>query len=949
MNSRGIAASIALLVSAASLTPVAAQANVSTTLYVNNASGSNCSDVSGLGTQAVPFCTIQAAANVVAPGQTVLIEPGTYAAFSVSRSGTATAPIVITSTAAPGRETTGGTTVDATGSNTAITFSGVSYVDVAGLQAYGDTGTAVQVSNSNHITLDSLSATTEDGTAPSMHLTGASSNVTVSRDHIAGDSTTTVGVLAVDGGGSSDTITTNTFVDANNGLALSLADTTLSAIVGNSFGTQCGDNLSVTDGSTFTTLENNEISPPLAPTSDCPVAPATAVSVTVDSSSVSGTVEDYNDVLTAPSGDTAYSWAGVDYSTAAALTSAVGEGAHDSNSATTAAGNPSSINTANSDAPGEQVTTDAKGNPRMDDPLIPSTGAGTYGYYDRGAIWYQDPVTKTLSAGQAPVGGTVTAALSDPWSGLQTCTFNPGNSSTPIVVNSTGASCSAPLSYSAPGSYTITMTATSKYFQSAASYQLSLTVVSPAPLLPGLLFTSTGALSLNANFSGTTDSWSIADYTINFGDGTTQTVPGYLPGANHTYAQPGTYDVTLTATDADGDSQTTSNDFTTVGSDFVPYGPARILDTRNGTGAPQAQVGPNGTVKVKIEGTGTIPSSGVTAVALNLTATDTNGSGLVEAYADGTAQPNVSNLNYSAGQTVPNAAIVPVGQDGYIDLTNAGTLAGKIDLLADATGYFTQTPHSGYTPLNPDRLLDTRNGTGTGGVVAKAQPNKPLVLTIAGADSGALPASGITAVALNVTTTNTTGSGIVTVYPDGTSAPTTSNLNYAANQTVANSVIVPVGNDGKIDLVNQGATAGSIDLLADVTGYYSTNSPNAFVPLTPDRLLDTRTTGTPLAAGSATAITFNSADPSAPYTATAFVCNITVTQTSGTGFITAYPYGSVLPDVSNLNYTPGQTVANLAQISTGGISPSSAEFSNNGALAGPVQLIVDVFGYYSAT
>jgi len=55
---------------------------------------------------------------------------------------------------------------------------------------------------------------------------------------------------------------------------------------------------------------------------------------------------------------------------------------------------------------------------------------------------------------------------------------------------------------------------------------------------------------------------------------------------------------------------------------------------------------------------------------------------------------------------------------------------------------------------------------------------------------------GVTAVSLNLTLTNSSGSGNVTAYPDGTTAPTASNLNYGAGQTIANAAIVPVGKDG---------------------------------------------------------------------------------------------------------------------------------------------------------
>jgi hypothetical protein len=307
--------------------------------------------------------------------------------------------------------------------------------------------------------------------------------------------------------------------------------------------------------------------------------------------------------------------------------------------------------------------------------------------------------------------------------------------------------------------------------------------------------------------------------------------------------------------------------------------------------------------------------------------------------------PNVSNLNYSANETVPNAAIVPVGADGDIDLTNSGALAGSIDLIADVTGYFTTSSASGYTALAPARLLDTRKGTGTGGTVAKVNPGKPLTLTVAGADSGDLPATGITAVALNVTVTDTSGTGFITVYPDGTSVPTASNVNYVPNQTVANTVLVPVGSDGKIDFLDSGATAGPTDLIADVTGYYSAASPGEYFPVAPTRLLATRSTS-PLAPNGKAVVNPAQSDASIPSSATGYAFNVTVTQPTGTGLITVYPDGTSVPDTSSVNYTPGLTVANLAQATPG--TDGSVDFANLGALAGPTQLLVDVFGYYAA-
>lgn len=76
----------------------------------------------------------------------------------------------------------------------------------------------------------------------------------------------------------------------------------------------------------------------------------------------------------------------------------------------------------------------------------------------------------------------------------------------------------------------------------------------------------------------------------------------------------------------------------------------------------------------------------------------------------------------------------------------------------------------------------------------------------------------MTSVVLNVTVTNSTG-GVLTVFPDGQAVPTASNLNFVAGQTVANLVTVPVI-DGRVAFHN---LAGTVDVVADLFGYFSTN------------------------------------------------------------------------------------------------------------------------------
>jgi PKD domain len=431
-------------------------------------------------------------------------------------------------------------------------------------------------------------------------------------------------------------------------------------------------------------------------------------------------------------------------------------------------------------------------------------------------------------------------------------------------------------------------------------------------------------------------------YAYNWGDG--QTTNSTTADAAHTYATPGTYTITETVTDQLGGTASTSTTYTTEGTDFTSYGPARLLDTRSAIGGTQGPIPSGGVVKLKIAGNGTIPDD-VSVVVLNLTAVDGTNHGVITAYADGASAPDVSNVNYGAA-TVANEAIVPVGADGYIDLLNAGVNAStRVDMLADVTGYFTATTSSVFDDVDPTRILDTRKGLGAS--KAKVGSESSISLTIDGAGSGTLPASGITAVSLHVTAVDAAANGYVTVYPAGQTRPGVSNLNFSTGSTVSNTVIVPVGSDGKIDLYN-GSPSGSVDLIADVAGYYTTTfgvNSGVFVPVAPYRELDTRKTTALSHDGSVTFNPYGSshqlADPGDSY-----VMNLTVVQSTANGYITVYPAGEDIPGVSSVNYLPGQTVANLAQVGAGGGGGGTVTITNSEE-SGTVEVIADVFGYYT--
>ncbi|HEX5119581.1 MAG TPA: hypothetical protein VFW65_30700 [Pseudonocardiaceae bacterium] len=253
---------------------------------------------------------------------------------------------------------------------------------------------------------------------------------------------------------------------------------------------------------------------------------------------------------------------------------------------------------------------------------------------------------------------------------------------------------------------------------------------------------------------------------------------------------------------------------------FATLPPTRILDTRSGTGVAKAPVGAGKTISLQVEGVHGVPSTGVSAVVLNVTVTDPTATSFLSVFPDGTGGPGTSNLNFLAKQTTANSVIVPVGADGKVDFFNH---IGSVDVIADISGYFVTNaagtvPHADvYDVDGPTRIMDTRSGTG----VAKAPVGAGRTVSLKINGVGDLPPAGVKAVVLNLTVTDPTASSFVTAFPDGTAVPGASSINFGPGQTAANLVVVPVGADGKVDFFNH---VGSVDVVADILGYYTSGA-----------------------------------------------------------------------------------------------------------------------------
>jgi hypothetical protein len=234
-----------------------------------------------------------------------------------------------------------------------------------------------------------------------------------------------------------------------------------------------------------------------------------------------------------------------------------------------------------------------------------------------------------------------------------------------------------------------------------------------------------------------------------------------------------------------------------------PIAPFRALDTRS-----RAAVGADSSVSFQVGGVRGIPAN-VSAVTFNLTVTEPRSFGFAAAYASGTGRPNSSNVNFAAGQTVPNSVTVPVGADGKVTLFNRSS--GTAQFIADVSGYYiagAPTVAGAFKATAPFRALDTRGHAAVGADSA--------VSFQVGGVSG-IPAN-VSAVTFNLTVTEPRSFGFAAAYFSGAARPNASNVNFTTGRTVPNSVTVPVGADGKVTLFNR--SSGTAHFIADVSGYY---------------------------------------------------------------------------------------------------------------------------------
>ena len=215
--------------------------------------------------------------------------------------------------------------------------------------------------------------------------------------------------------------------------------------------------------------------------------------------------------------------------------------------------------------------------------------------------------------------------------------------------------------------------------------------------------------------------------------------------------------------------------------------------------------------------------------------------------------------------------MVTVPADGRVCVYTMSTT----DVVVDLDGWL--PADQPFHAVGPHRVLDTRQVSAVLSDVA-----------VAVAPSGAVGA------VVNVTVTEPAAAGFATVYPCGNTVPLASNLNFVAGATVAAAALVPVDAAGRICV----HTSSPAHVVVDVAGWLQTG----FTPVVPFRAIDTRSLGPP--------VTDVVVDPGSFAGVAGVALTLTITDPTAAGYATVYPCGQVPPLVSNINFAPGQTVAN---------------------------------------
>ena len=376
-----------------------------------------------------------------------------------------------------------------------------------------------------------------------------------------------------------------------------------------------------------------------------------------------------------------------------------------------------------------------------------------------------------------------------------------------------------------------------------------------------------------------------------------------------------------------------------AGARYVGIAPARLVDTRFGTGL-------SGSLKSGVARTFPVANrAGIPSNAVAVTGTATvvgqTSAGYLSVGPSAATVGRSSVVNAPRGDVRAAGITAKLGSDGTLTAMWTGAGGSSTAFLFDATGYFVPgTSGSTFVAINPARLLDSRTGVGLSGAFTSS-----AVRTLQVAGRGGVPA-GAVAVTGNLVAIGPTSAGYLSVGPAISSAPTFSTLNVPAADTRASSTTVRL-DSGRVGIVWKGTPGARANVIFDVTGYFLAGTGGAtYHPLDAARVLDTR-----IPNGLAGVFPRNSVRTfqgtgrgTVPVDAVAVTGGATVVVPSASGWLILGPGGVPLGATSTINIPKGDIRANGVALKVG--SGGSLAGVYQGAVGAAAHVIFDITGYY---
>jgi len=325
------------------------------------------------------------------------------------------------------------------------------------------------------------------------------------------------------------------------------------------------------------------------------------------------------------------------------------------------------------------------------------------------------------------------------------------------------------------------------------------------------------------------------------------------------------------------------------------------------------------------------------AYSLNVTVVPNGPLGYLTIWPTGEPQPGVSLMNSVDGRVKANAAIVPAGTNGSVNIFVSNTT----NVVLDIDGYFATAtqPTLAFYPLPPCRVADTRGPDGPLGGPS-LQGGEERDFPVQSNQSCVIPSTA-KAYSFNFTAVPVGGQplGYLTVWRTGQPKPVVSTLNDLTGTVVANAAIVPAGTpNGEIAVFPSNNT----NLVIDVNGYFAPLGQGglSLYPVSPCRVLDTRQVGNkqPFVGELTVDVVDSVCAPTS--TAQAYVFNATVVPPAPLGYLTLWPDGGMQPGVSTLNAIDGAVTSNMAIVPT--TNGKIDAFASN-----LTQLILDISSYFA--